>query len=235
MEVFEDLVLIPGLLNNEKLWTKQIQGLEDMARVHVACTMGGDESTVHMAQRILDEAPFRFSLGGLSMGGYIALEIMKIAPERVNRLALLNTQAQMDTKQKKAIRRQIIAASQTGKFVGASKPFMKKLLSKEHCDNAEIVGVIQEMAMDIGLELFIKQQTAIMNREDKMYLLPEIKQPTLMIMGTEDEIIPKGTNEAMAEIMPNVRYEVLENCGHMSALERPDTVTQMMREWLRTY
>ena len=235
MDIMENLVLVPGLLNTGQLWEKQVQGVQDIAHVSIGNTIAGDSSIHDMAVRILDESPKQFSLAGLSMGGYVALEIVKLAPERVNRLALVNTQAQADSPDKIEYRKKTIEASQSGTFVGASKPFMAKLLGKDSMNNQDIVGCVQSMAQEVGRELFIKQQTAIMNREDKMSLLARINVPTLVIAGDEDQIIPATQSKELSELLPKGRLEVLSGCGHLSALERPDEVTALFRQWLRTY
>ena len=233
MDNKEDLVLIPGLLHTEQLWKYQIIELSDVANIHVGNTRAGDESMGAMAERILADSPAKFSLAGLSMGGYIALEIIKRAPERVNRLALLNTQAQTDNQARADMRQQTVSASRHGKFIGASRMLIKRILSEQSYQNSDLVKIIQDMAQEVGLDLFLAQQTAIINRDDKMDLLPHITVPTLVIMGDEDDIIPSGTNEAMVKCLPNVTFKILENCGHLAPLEQPDATNTLLKQWLQ--
>lgn len=234
MTATHDLILIPGLLNNGQLWHQQVQGLTGIARVHIGNTLAGDDSINAMAKRILNNAPATFALGGMSMGGYVALEILKLAPERVTKLALVNTHAHPDDDDKKAYRRRTIKASQQGEFLGVSDQFVHHLLAPDAVANPNIVGLIQQMGHDIGRETFALQQTAIMNREDKLPLLPQITVPTLLIAGDQDQIIPRDHQEDMLRLLSNcpVRFEVIANCGHLAPLEHPKTVTKLFAEWL---
>lgn len=234
-----DLVLIPGVLNTGRLYHHQVRALEGFANVHIGNTLAGDDTINAMAKRILNDAPDKFALGGMSMGGYIALEIMSLAPERVTHLALMNTHAQGDSVKRMSIREKnlkaIKACQQKGRFIGVSRMVMRGLISAESLKNKDITTDIRQMAQDVGRDLFIQQQYAIIGRTCKMDLLPKITIPTLLVMGDEDKVIPRQSNEEMIKHLTNcpLSFEILRNCGHVSPLEHPETIAHSLMDLLK--
>lgn len=232
MESGIPVILIPGLLDTRDLWRDQIQGLADLGNMLVTTEQRDYDNLPEIADRILNAAPERFALAGLSLGGYVAFEILRQAPERIIKLALLDTTARRDTQDKIAQRREtIIQAREQGveKVLAAMLP---NLLHPKHLKDQSMLERKQRMASEVGVDAFARQQTAIMNRPDSRALLPEIGCPTLVLCGREDGLTPPELAREMANAIPNNRLVIVDESGHLSALEQPARVTEAMREWL---
>jgi len=227
----QHLVLLPGLLNDAALWEHQSQHLADAVEVHVG-DLTRDDNIAAMAGRILAAAPRTFALAGLSMGGYVAHEIMRQAPERVERLALLDTSARADTEEKRQNRRELIRLSEMGKFKGVTPRLLPTLIHPSRLKDPNVADVILAMAERVGQEAFIRQQTAIMNRQESRPDLGAIRVPTVVICGRQDALTPIALAEEMAHGIEDARLVVIEDCGHLSALEQPHAVTAVLRYWL---
>ncbi len=225
------LVLIPGLLCDERLWEHQIQYLDDIADISVGNTLE-DDSISGMAERVLDDAPARFALAGLSMGGYVAQEIMRRAPERVERLALVDTSARADTAEALRRRTGLIELATKGKFKGVTPRLLPLLIHPDRLEDQPLTSVVMGMAERIGQEVFVRQQNTIMSRVDGRPDLARIEVPTVIICGREDALTPMEVQEEMAAGIPGARLCVVEECGHLSPMERPHAVTALMRDWL---
>ena len=179
------LILLPGLLCNRNLWAHQLDHLAHVAELAVA-DLTHHDSVQEMAEAVLADAPARFSLAGLSMGGYVALEVMRQAPQRVDRLALLNTSARPDAAEQSARRRDLIRLSEVGTFKGITSRLLPLLLHEEALDDSLLVGAVVAMAEDVGQEGFVRQQRAILARPDSRPGLGGIVCPTLIIGGDSD-------------------------------------------------
>jgi pimeloyl-ACP methyl ester carboxylesterase len=185
-----------------------------------------------MARAVLDAAPERFALAGLSMGGYVALEIMRDAPERVARLALLDTSARADTPEQTATRRKLIELSQKGRFDEVPYRLLPNIVHPDRLDDDRLTSTVFAMAKAVGSEAFVRQEESIIGRPDSRADLRDIACPTLLLCGREDALTPMHLHEEMADLLPDSRLRVIEKCGHLSALERPEGVTTALREWL---
>ena len=225
------LVLLPGLLCDAALWHGQIAGLADVAESSVA-DLTRDDSLVAMARRVLQAAPPQFALAGLSMGGYCAFEVMRQAPERVLRLALLDTGARADTPEQASRRRGLIELAEKGEFKGVTPRLLPLLVHPDRLKEKELVGEVMTMAERIGKDAFLRQQKAIMGRIDSRPSLANIKCPTLVLCGREDVLTPRVLAEEIAAGIPSARLDLIDHCGHLSAMERPDAVTAELRQWL---
>lgn len=225
------LVLLPGLLNDHRLWAHQRVALADLAAITVP-DLTRDDSIAALADRVLSEAPPRFALAGLSMGGYVAMEIMRRAPERVERLALVDTTARPDTPEQTQRRRDALAVAQAGGFDKIMPTMLPVLVHPDNLGRDEVAGVAKDMARAVGREAFARQQNAIMNRPDSRPGLPAIACPTLVLVGREDGATPVDRAEEMAGLIPGARLVVIEQCGHLSALEQPEAVSAALRAWL---
>jgi len=225
------LVLVPGLLLTEGLFAHQIRHLADAADLRVADTLQ-DDRVEAMADRLLAAAPERFALAGLSMGGYVALAVMAKARERVTHLALMDTQARADGEEAKRRRRALLALSTQGKFKGVAPRLLPQLIHPDRLQEAALVDPILAMAEAVGRDAFARQQTAIMARPDRMALLPDIRCPTLVMVGRQDVLIPLARSAEMAEAIPGARLAAIEDCGHLPTLERPQAATALLRDWL---
>ena len=227
----DPIVLLPGLLCDHRLYAGQLPALEARGGVMVGDLTRRD-SIPGLAAQILDEAPPRFALAGLSMGGYVALEILRRAPGRVTRLALLDTQARADTEEGKARRRGLMALAEKGEFKGVTPRLLPLFVGADALADPAITGTVQGMAESTGKDAFLRQQTAIMGRPDSRPGLRAIPCPTLVLAGREDQLTPPEVQIEMAQAIPNATLVLLPRCGHLAPLERPAEVTRQLLAWL---
>jgi pimeloyl-ACP methyl ester carboxylesterase len=227
----EPTVLVPGLLCSPRLYTGQLPALWRFGPVTVACHHH-DDSMAAIAGRILACAPPRFALAGLSMGGYLAFEIMRQAGHRVTRLALLNTTARADTPEQAQLRRDQIALARAGRFAEVSDLLYQRWVRAARRGDRPLRDVISQMADETGSEAFARQQSAIMNRPDSRADLFAIDCPTLVVAGDSDDITTPEHAEEIADRVPRARLVVIPDCGHLSTLEQPAAVTQALVGWL---
>lgn len=225
------LLLVPGVLCDATLWTHQTCFLTDIAEMTIVETTC-DDSIAAMVERALAAAPRQFALAGLSMGGYVALEFWRQAPDRIMRLALLDSSARADNKASKARRREFIEQAEQGRFKGVTPRLMPTFVHPERAAEPALVAAISTMAEAVGREAFIRQQHAVMARVDSRSDLPSIDVPTVVICGREDAATPLFLSEEIAEGISGARLCVIEECGHMSPMERPHAVTALLRDWL---
>ena len=225
------LLLVPGLDCTSNLWGAQIAAFATDRSVVVA-DHGRADTMAAIAAQILAEAPPRFALAGLSMGGYVAMEILRRAPERVDRLALLDTQARADGDEAKAARLQQIEIAESGGFDRIADLQIPRLLSPAHQSEPRLVDIVRRMAADTGAEAFVRQQKAILGRIDSRPSLAAIACPTTVIVGAEDVITPVDLAREMVEAIPGAVLEVIADSGHLSTLEAPAAVNAAMARWL---
>lgn len=225
------LVLLPGLLCDDTLWRAQVAALNDIAAPTIA-DLTRDDSMDAMARRVLAAAPARFALAGLSMGGYLAQHIARTVPSRISRLALLDTSARADTPEQTARRRGLIELAEKGEFKGVTPRLLPLFLHPDRLQDEALTGTVMAMAERVGKDAFLRQQRAIMSRIDSRPHLPRIDCPTLVLCGREDALTPLALSEEIASLMPAARLEIVERCGHLSTMERPDEVNAALRRWL---
>jgi pimeloyl-ACP methyl ester carboxylesterase len=225
------VVLVPGLNCSPRLYAAQLPALWRFGSVTIA-EHTRDETMAAIAKRILGDAPPRFALVGLSMGGYIALEIMRQAPSRVAKLALLDTGARDDAPEAQERRRKNIAAAEAGGFdeiVDLQFPlYVHPARAKDLVLKSEYLAMCRE----VGAGAYVRQQKAIMRRADSRPLLPTIRCPTLVLVGAQDEATPPALSEEMAAAIPGARLVTVPDCGHLSTMERPEVVTRALVEWM---
>jgi pimeloyl-ACP methyl ester carboxylesterase len=234
----EPLVLLPGLLCDEVVWQGQIDALRDVA----ACTCmdwGRLDSIPAMAEHVLRLAPERFSLAGHSMGGRIAFQVVRLAPQRVARLALFNTGA--DAKPPGAAgeeeERKRRALLQTGKDQGMralAMQWLPPMMKPGRMGDAALVETIVSMIARKTPEIYEAQMLALLGRPDAKPVLPTIACPTLLLTGREDGWSPPARHEEMAAAIPNSRVVIVPESGHMAPMEQPAAVAAAMREWLKS-
>ena len=227
----EPLVLLPGLLCDQLLFAPQLPALASLRQVLIP-DLTQDDSIEGMARRVLDTAPDRFALAGLSMGGYVALEIMRLAPGRVSRLALLDTRARSDTPEETARRQGLLELSAKGEFRGVTPRLLPLLIHPDRLADDALTGVVMAMAEAVGREGFFRQQQALIAREDRRDLLGTIAVPTLVLCGREDALTPLAMHLELAAAIREATLVVIPNCGHLAPLERPQPVTRQLLGWL---
>jgi len=225
------LLFLPGLLEDADAFEHQFIGLQSVAQCRAA-ELTRSDTIAGLAEDALAQAPAeRFALAGHSMGGYVALEILRRAPERVERLALMNTHARPDSPESSANRRRLMKLAETD-FPGVMNELAPKLVAPRHLKEIGLLGKMSEMALATGKEAFLRQERAIIGRMDSRPHLAKIACPTLVLAGGEDQIMPVEWLEELARGIPGARLEVIPECGHMASLEQPGKVTELLAAWL---
>lgn len=223
------LVLLPGLACDEALWAPQLTALSGAAKMQVGDTFQDDDLSA-MAARVLAAAPERFALAGLSMGGYLAFEILRQAPERVAKLALLDTSARPDTPEQTTKREEAVAASEKAGMAAVIRSGLDMLLAAGA--SSELRRAVVAMGERVGLDAYRRQQRAVAARPDSRPVLASVAIQTLVLVGEEDALTPPPVAQEMADAIPGATLVQVPGSGHLSTLERPDAVTAAMRDWL---
>lgn len=224
------LLFLPGLLCDARLWRDQVTGLADLAAPVVA-DLTLDSDVAAMAARAIAAIEGPFALAGLSMGGYVALEVMRQVPGRVTRLALFDTSARPDTPEQARQRRGLISLTRSGQFRGVTPRLLPRLL---HARNqpGPLADEVMAMAGRVGREAFLRQQAAILARPDSRPGLPAIAVPTLVAAGEADLLTPPELAREIAAGIPGAVLHLLPGCAHLPSMEAPEEVTALMRDWL---
>jgi len=225
------IVFVPGLLCSAEAFAPQVAALWRFGPVTVASTLEG-KSITEMAATILAAAPTNFALVGISMGGYICLEIMRQAPARVLKLALLDTSARPDTAEQIERRRALVANARTGDFLTLASDALNSIVHPSRKDDSNLREINVRMATEVGVEAFAQQTDAIITRIDSRPSLSAISVPTLILVGDSDPLTPPELSEEIAAAIPNARLTVVPQCGHASTLEQPDAVNSALIEWI---
>src|SRR4051794_4205798 len=226
------VMLVPGLGGSPRIYAPLAPALWRFGPVTVANHIR-DDNMGAIARRILSEAPPRFALAGHSMGGYVAFEIMRQAPERVAKLALINTRARPDTAEVTARRRDQMVRAAGGGFRAVLDEMFPDLVHPSRHGDAALRQLVLDMGDDVGAEAFIRQQTAIIGRPDSRPTLAWIKCPTLVLTGDQDNTIPNALSMEMASGIPGANLVVLPNCGHMPQVEQTQATADALTEWLK--
>lgn len=227
----EPLVLIPGLTCTAELYAPQWRVLGVGRQVLVA-EHRLDDSLGAIVERMLALAPPRFALCGLSMGGYLAFEVMRRAPGRVSRLALLDSSAKPPTPESNKLRVEMIKLAETGQFERVMAMMWQRLVAPARREDAPLRDIVRRMALETGPEAFVRQQKAIMGRPDSRADFGAIRIPTLVLVGSEDILTPVAESEEIASGIAGAKLLVIPGCGHLSTLESPDSVTAALADWL---
>jgi pimeloyl-ACP methyl ester carboxylesterase len=226
------VVLVPGLLCSARLYAEQIPALWRFGPVMVA-DHTRDDSITAIARRILATAPPRFALAGLSMGGYIALEITRQAPERVAKLALLDTAARAETPEQTKNRQRVIALAKSGRFAEVAELLFPVFVHRHRHGDATLKHIVRTMAEETGAEAFLRKEVAIIGRVDARAGLAAITCPTLVLVGEGDELTPPHLVEEIAAGISGSRLAIIPDCGHLSTLEQPAAVNAALIAWMR--
>ena len=225
------LVLIPGLICDEALWRPQTEALPDVCSPSVADLTTGS-SIDALADAVLAQAPARFALAGLSMGGYVAQAVVRRSPERVTHLALLDTSARPDTAEQQAARESLIDLAERGRFREITELLLARLIAPERLADTALVETVLAMERRFTAEVFIRQERAIIGRPDNRKRLGEIAAPTLVLCGEQDAITPPRVHAELRDAIPHAQLVVVPACGHLATLERPAAVNAALRCWL---
>ena len=218
-------IFIPGLLCTEFLFAKQRAALSNEGLI-------GDtrqhNSINEMARLALDQCTGALVPVGLSMGGYVALEMARLAPERIAGMALLSTNVGVDNDKRANERRRAIELANHKGFRGITRSFLSKLISKTAPIDLVLADDILAMARDVGRETFVRQQTAVLGRRDQRDTLAGFNAPVLVLCGTSDLVTPPEFSIEMADLASNGTLKLLDGIGHLSSLEAPEAVTKAL-------
>jgi pimeloyl-ACP methyl ester carboxylesterase len=225
------LIFVPGLGCTADLFAEQIAGLRGEVVINVADHTRHDTIS-GIARAVLAAAPGRFALCGLSMGGYIAFEMMRQAPDRVDRLALLDTTAFSDTPEQTERRLKLIAMAQSGEFNSVCDTLWPLYVHPARHGDAALKQAVFKMMDDTGAEIFVRQQKAIISRPDSRSSLGAIHCPTLVLVGNQDILTPISAARTIADGIVGSKLQIVQDCGHLSTMEQPDAVAQALRVWM---
>ena len=229
--VRETLVFVPPILCNAQIFGPQINALSAEMPIMYAPTTQG-ERMEEIASQILSWTPAKFALCGMGMGGAVALEILRRAPDRVSRIALISTSPHADTPDMASAREPFIVAARSGRFNDVIAKEMNPEWLSDGPDRMAIANFVADMAMQQGAEAYVKQARAMQRRRDQQPTLRQIKQPALIMCGCDDTLMPIARHEFMAGLIPAARLEVINWAGHLPTLENPDAVTNHLRDWM---
>jgi pimeloyl-ACP methyl ester carboxylesterase len=225
------LVLVPGLVCDEDVFADQVADLTRETDLVVPDLLTA-ASIGEMAQVVLDSAPPRFALGGISMGGYVVLEVLRRAPERVERVALLDTSARPESPQQTTKRRAMLDLVEQQGLEAALERLWPTEVAPSRVDDVLLHDRFLAMGLRCGADVLARQTAAIMARADSRPDLARLDLPLLVLCGRDDAVTPLDGNQEIAALAPQARLVVLEDCGHLSTWEHPDAVSAALREWL---
>jgi pimeloyl-ACP methyl ester carboxylesterase len=223
------LVLIPGMMCDARMWGGIDRDL-GVPVIHHLPT--GAETMTNLAAQFLANAPPTFALAGLSMGGILAMEILRQAPHRITRLAVLDTNPRAEATEVQARRAPQIARALAGDLEGVMRDDMKPNYLAESPRKAAILDLCMDMALTLGPEIFARQSVALRDRPDQQATLAAFKDPALVLMGAEDRLCPLDRHQLMHDLMPQSRLHIIPQAAHLPPLEQPDATARALRDWL---
>ena len=227
----EPLVLMPGMMCDARLFLPQITAFSADRAVQVANITQGEKIEV-MAEAVLKDAPEKFALAGLSMGAIVAMEVQRRAPERVTRIALMDTNSQAETPPVAAMREPQIVGARTGRLAEVMRDVMRPEFLAPGPRRHEVLDLMQQMAMDLGPEVFVRQSRALQRRPDQQKTLRKLRVPALVLCGEHDGLTPVRRHDFMAGLIPYATLNIIPDAGHIPTLEQPDATTAALRHWL---
>ncbi len=227
------LLLLPGLLNDAELWRAQLADLSDIADCSVG-DLTSEDTMQAVAASVLAQAPERFALAGFSLGGFVAQQIMRMAPGRVQRLALIDTSIHADSSERAAQRARQIASLRvpgaTTVFHGFGDALVRSYIDVSRQHDHALVKRIRDMTARLGVDVFLRQSA--LQRVDGHDVLASCRVPLLIVCGANDRITPLSTSREMHALAPHSTLHVLPGCGHLAPMEKPHEVSAAMRTWL---
>lgn len=225
------LVLLPGLMCDARLFAPQVAALSAEMPVTVA-DIGGHDTMAALAAAVLADAPPVFALGGLSMGGIVAMEVLRQAPERVAKLALMDTNALVEAPEMQARRGPQMDKARAGQLEQVMREEMKPNYLTEGPQRAAILDLCMDMAMDLGADVFVRQSMALRERPDQCDTLRGVRVPTLVLCGRDDRLCPVARHELMHALVSDSVLEIIEGAGHLPTLDQPEQTTVALRRWM---
>lgn len=226
------ILMLPGMMLDARLYAHQLVGLADSYAAVVA-DLTRSSSMAALAKDVLKDAPPRFALVGLSMGGIVAFEIWRQAPERVTHLGLLDTTCYSDRPERRELRLEQMAKVEMGGLREVTASLKPMYLSRKNRGNSQLLQAILDMGLALGSDVFCRQSIALRDRSDSIATLPTITCPALVLCGREDELCPVDVHLEMANSIPHADLVVLAECGHLSSMEEPEAVTAALEHLLQ--
>lgn len=227
----EPLVLIPGLMADARMFLPQMVQLgADRAMMVALATTG--ETVEQMSEAILPSLPQKFALLGHGLGGDIALDLIRRAPDRVSRVILMATDPLSEPPQAAAAREARMVAARTGRLAEAMRSEIPTSAIVEAPWRDEIMALITDMALNLGEGVFLRQSRALQRRPDQQKTMRRVKLPVLVIAGEADTLVPMRRQEFTANLMPYGTLQVIEAAGHLASLEQPEAVSRAVAAFL---
>ncbi len=225
------LVLLPGHMCDERLFEPQMDGLNELAEVLFFSLRHGD-SMADYASQVLGATPEKFTLVGLSMGGIVAMEILRQAPHRVDRLVLMDTNPLAEPSEVGEFRETLIKRVLTGELETVMREELKPKYLAQTANRSEILDLCMDMALKLGPEVFVRQARALQSRPDQQSALRSVEIPSLIICGAEDDLCPLAHHQLMSGLIKKSTLEVIPGAGHLPTLEQPELTTRILKDWL---
>ncbi|MBJ3762744.1 alpha/beta fold hydrolase [Maribius pontilimi] len=225
------LVLLPGFMSDLRVWGPQIEAL---AQDHtlVLPTLGTFDSVERMAENLLPQLPQRFALAGHSLGGHVAMELLRRAPDRVERIAILSAPCLAETPPMAAERELRMVRAKGGRLAAVMAEDLPKTCLADGDLCAPLHGFVLEMAERFGVDAYLAQSRAMQKRPDCQRVLRTARLPSLVMGGAEDTVVRPQRLEFLAGLMPKASLRIIDGAGHLPMLERPDRVTGALMEWM---
>lgn len=228
----ETLVMIPPMLSDARVFAHQLKVMSKSHAVMVAPPTCG-ERIEEIASQVLSWAPSKFALCGMGLGGMVAMELMRRAPERMTRIALVSTSAQADTPESAAAREPHIIAARAGRWNDVLQHEINSTWMAPSTDKAQLVRVLTEMGRDLGPDIYVKQARAMQRRKDQQATLRQIQLPTAVICGRHDGQYQMKRHAFLAELIPYAQFEIIEGAGYLPTLESPEETTDALQRWMK--
>ena len=225
------LVLVPGMMCDGRLYGPQIAAFSGRRPVHLA-PISEHDSVEALAADILAAAPQRFALLGLSMGGIVAMEVLRQAPARVERLALLDSNPRAELDEVKLRRGPQMEAVRQGRLAEVMTDQMIPLYPHVGTEAPELEALALDMALALGAEVFLRQSTALMTRPSQLETLAAYPGKALVLVGESDRLCPLDRHTQMADLLRDATLEVIAGAGHLTTLEQPEATNTALARWL---
>lgn len=228
----EPLVLLPGMLCDARVFLPQFVALSREMPVTIAPTTDGDRIE-EIASALVSTLPAKFALAGQGLGGYVAMELLRRAPERITRVALIGCTPLSDTPQEAAAREPKIVAAKAGRFDDIIREELAHGWLANGPTQKDVQAMITAMAKANGVQAYMRQARMLQRRKDQQAIMRRIKQPALVICGELDGVTTLKRHEFMAEMIPYARLEVVPDAAHVPTLEQPQAMTDILRAWMK--
>lgn len=226
-----NLVLLPGMMCDARVYDSQIEALKGIAKCQVGY-IGGADNMTDIATQVLTQAPQNFALAGLSMGGIVAMEIVRLAPQRVTRLALMDTNPRAEADDIKAERQPQIDAVKAGQLEQLLREVMVPRYFTSHRVHSQLDELCVDMALSLGKDVFIRQSQALRNRRDQQATLASFDKLSLVLMGEEDDLCPLDRHQCMVALLSQATFVKIPRAGHIPTLEQPAATNAALKQWM---